>query len=174
MLDVAFAPSALPRTGALVLLAEEEGEPDAIRLAADEATGGAVARALEAAEFKPKAGKVCTLLAPGAGLGRIVVVGIGKRAGLTPRTAEEAGAVAAAELSRESKASMAAVALPAELAAAMATGAALRSYRFDRYRTTEKPEERPTLAPVRSGPRGARRWRVCTSRATSSASPPTC
>ena len=146
MLDIAFARSALPKSGALVLLAEEEGGTDAIRAAADNAIGNAISRALEAAEFKPRPGKSCTILAPGAGLSRIVVVGIGKRSDLTPRVAEEVGAAAAAALSREPTASVAAAGLSAELAAAFAAGAALRSYRFDRYRTTEKPEDRPRLA----------------------------
>ena len=146
MLDIAFTRSALPKSGALVLLAEEEGGTDAIRAAADTATGNAISRALEAAEFKPARGKTCTILAPGAGLSRIIVVGIGKRADLTPRVAEEAGAAASAALSREPTASVAAAGLSAELAAAFAAGAALRSYRFDRYRTTEKPEDRPKLA----------------------------
>ena len=146
MLDISFARSALPKSGALVLLAEEEGEPDAIRAAADHATGGAVTRALETTEFKPRPGKSCTILAPGAGLSRIVVVGIGKRAELKPRTAEEAGGAIAAALQREPAAAVAAAQLTPELAAALAAGAALRSYRFDRYRTNEKPEDRPKLA----------------------------
>ena len=146
MLDISFARSALPKSGALVLLAEEGGEPDAIRAAADEATGGAVSRALEAAEFQPRPGKTCTILAPGAGLSRIVVAGLGKRADLTRRGAEEAGGAIVAALPREPTAAVAAAALPAELAAALAMGAALRCYRFDRYRTTEKPEDRPKLA----------------------------
>jgi leucyl aminopeptidase len=146
MLDIAFARSALPKSGTLVLLAEEGGSPDAIRTAADGATGGMVSRALEAADFKPRPGKTCTILAPGAGLSRIVVIGIGKLAELTPRLAEEAGGTAAAALTREPAASVAAGELSPELAAAFAAGAALRSYRFDRYRTTEKPEDRPRLA----------------------------
>jgi leucyl aminopeptidase len=146
MLDISFARSALPKSGALVLLAEEEGEPDAIRAAADNATGGAVSRALQTTEFKPRPGKTCTILAPGGGLSRIVVVGIGKHGDLSPRTAEEAGGAIAAALTRESAAAVAAAELTPELAAAIAAGAALRSYRFDRYRTTEKAEDRPKLA----------------------------
>jgi leucyl aminopeptidase len=146
MLDIAFARSAPPKSGTLVLLADEEDSPDAIRAAADSATGGAVSRALAAADFKPRPGKTCTILAPGAGLSRIVVVGIGKRADLTPRLAEEAGGAAVAALTRELTASVAAAELSPELAAAFAAGAALRSYRFDRYRTTEKPDDRPKLA----------------------------
>jgi leucyl aminopeptidase len=145
MLDIAFARPALPKSGTLILLASEEGGANALWDAVDGATGGAVTRALEAAEFRPQAGKTCTILAPGAGFDRIVVVGIGKLAELTRRGAEEAGAAAAAALSAVPAASVAAAGLPAELAAAFAAGASLRSYRFDRYRTNQKPEEQPKL-----------------------------
>ena len=145
MLDIAFARSTLPKSGALVLLAGEEGGPDALRTVADSATGEAVSRALQAVDFKPRLGKTCTILAPGAGLSRIVVVGIGRPAELTPRTAEAVGGAVVVALAREPAASVAAAELSPELAAAFAAGAALRSYRFDRYRTTEKPEDRPRL-----------------------------
>ena len=50
MLDIAVAKSALPKSGALVLLIEEGGTPlsatGALWKAADEATGGAISRAL--------------------------------------------------------------------------------------------------------------------------------
>ena len=55
-------------------------------------------------------GKTCTILAPGAGLSRVVAVGLGKPAELTTRVLNEAGGHAAA-------------ALPREPAAAVATGA---------------------------------------------------
>ena len=111
MLDISFARLALPESGALVLLAGEGEEPDAIRAAADSATGGAVSRALEAAEFKPRPGKTCTILAPGAGLSRIVVVGLGKRGRADPRAAEEAGGNAAAALQPRAAAAIAAAGL---------------------------------------------------------------
>jgi leucyl aminopeptidase len=147
MLDISFAKSALPKSGALVLLVAEDGSADLLT-AVDEATGGAVSRALTAAEFKGKAGSTCTILAPGAGLSRVVAVGVGAIADLTHRTAEEAGGHATASLAREAAASIAAGGVSAELAAAVAMGAALRAYRFDRYRTTEKPEDKPKLAKV--------------------------
>ena len=37
---------------------------------------------------------------------------------------------------------------PAEAAAQLAFGAALRAYRFDKYRTTQKPEKKPSLAAI--------------------------
>src|SRR6185312_6627260 len=66
MPDIAFARPALPKSGALALLICEGEKPSGIWQQADEATNGAVARALGAAEFKGGKGKTCTVLAPGA------------------------------------------------------------------------------------------------------------
>src|SRR5690349_11553401 len=83
MLDIAFAKSALPKSGALVLLVCEGENPSGLWQQTDEATGGTIARALKVAEFKGARGRSCTILAPGAGLSRVVVVGLGKPAELT-------------------------------------------------------------------------------------------
>jgi leucyl aminopeptidase len=150
MLDVTFAKLALPKSGALALLIEEDGGPDAqtgeLWEAADAATGGAISRALSAAEFKGRKGQTATILAPGAGLSRVVAVGLGKLAVLTPNLIEEAGGNAAAALGMEPAGAIATTGLNPQQAAAAAFGAVLRSYRFDRYRTKEKPEEKPKLA----------------------------
>ena len=150
MLDIAFAKPALPKSGALVLMLEEgaaAGSPTASLLdAADAATGGAVSRALAAAEFKGKRGQTVTVLAPGAGLSRVVAVGLGKLDGIAARHLEDAGGAAAAALAREPAAAISTVGLTGAQAAHVAMGLALRSYRFDRYRTTEKPEDKPKFA----------------------------
>jgi len=147
MLEISFAKSSLPASGALVLLVEEGDSLTANLLAAvDDVTGGVVSRAFAAAEFKGKAGSTCVILAPGAGLSRVVAVGIGKPGALTTRTAEEAGGNLVPQLGREAAATVAAGGLDAGLAASVALGAVLRAYRFDRYRTTEKPEDKPKLA----------------------------
>ena len=145
MLEIAFATPALPTAGALVLLVEEDARPSGLWMQADEATGGAVSRAFEAAEFKGAKGKTCVILAPGAGLSRIVAVGLGKPAELSQLVLEQAGGHAAAALGRETKAALAADRLDPAQAAQAAMGAVLRSYRFDRYRTKEKPEDKPRL-----------------------------
>lgn len=145
MLEVTIVSSALPSTGALILPVEEDaGVPSWGGL--DEATGGAIGRALAAAEFKGKKGQTVTILAPGAGLSRVIAVGLGKPGDLTPLAAEEAGGSAIALLSREAQVALASGPLSATQAAHFVLGAVLRAYRFDRYRTTEKPEEKPRLA----------------------------
>jgi leucyl aminopeptidase len=149
MLDVSFARPARPSAGALVLPVEEGGGAEAIHWGGlDASTGGAIGRALEAAEFKGKKGQTATILAPGAGLARVVAVGLGTLGEITPLIAAEAGGHAAAALLREETVALAAGPLTPALAAQFAMGAALRAYRFDRYRTTEKPEEKARLARI--------------------------
>ncbi len=91
-------------------------------------------------------GKTCTILAPGANLTRVLAVGLGKPAEVTQKILEEAGGAIVANLSRETAVAVANDALTAQQAAEVALGAVLRSYRFDRYRTKEKPEDKPKLS----------------------------
>jgi leucyl aminopeptidase len=147
MLDVVIGPAAPPAAGALVLPVEEGGSPlaGAVGLL-DGAAAALVTRALEVAEFKGKKGQTAVVLAPGDTLSRVVVVGLGRSAELTPLAVEEAGGHAIAALARETNVAVAANGLAPPLAAHLALGAVLRSYRFDRYRTAEKPEDKPRLA----------------------------
>src|SRR5579875_2956890 len=114
MPTVTFAQAALPSSGALVLLVPEGAAPSGLWQQADEATQGAIKRALEAAEFKGAKGKTAVILAPGAGLSRVVAVGLGKQTELTDLRLEEAGGHARAALDRESQAAIAADGLKPE------------------------------------------------------------
>ncbi len=146
MLAIDFAQASLPASGALVLLVPDGAALTGLAADADQATGGALARAFAAAKFTGKKAASCTILAPGAGLSRVVVIGLGKPGELTLSAAEEAGGLAAAALAQEADASLATDAFAPGHAAAVAMGAVLRSYRFDRYRTKEKAEDKPRLA----------------------------
>ncbi len=148
MLDIAFAPAAPPQSGALALLIAEGAAPAGVWAQADAATGGAVARALEAGSFTGKKGQTCVVLGPGAGLSRIVAVGLGKAEAHTERDMEEAAGTAVAAMGKDEAAAISADGMPASHAAAAALGAVLRAYRFDRYRTKEKPEDKPKLGRV--------------------------
>ena len=88
MPDITFVKPALPRGGALVLLLAEGAALAGLAKAAEEATGGAVSRGLEAAKFKGAKGQSCTLWAPGAGLQKIVAIGLGKADALDTQGAE--------------------------------------------------------------------------------------
>jgi leucyl aminopeptidase len=148
MLDIEFAQPVQPGAGAVVLLVAEGARPAGLWQTIDETTGGAISRAFEAAEFKGGKGKTCTILAPGAGLSRVVAVGLGKEGGLSTRVLEEAGGHAATALTRDAAAAIDAAGLTAAQAVAVAFGAVMRAYRFDRYRTKEKPEDKPKLTRI--------------------------
>lgn len=149
MLAIEFAAAALPTEGALVLLGMEGAERTGLWAAADAACGGAIARAAEAAEFTGKKGSSAVVLAPGAGLSRVLLIGLGKESDHTPRGMEEAGGSAVAMLGKDAVATIAADGMPATHAAHAALGAMLRSYRFDLYRTTQKADAKPKLATLR-------------------------
>jgi leucyl aminopeptidase len=148
MLDIAFAKPALPKSGALALLVHEGEQPSGLWQHVDEATGGAISRAFTVAEFKGGKGKSCSILAPGGELTRVLAVGLGKPAELTQKILEEAGGTISTALTRESTVAVAAGTLTASQAAEVALGAVLRSYRFDRYRTKEKPEDKAKLTKI--------------------------
>ena len=154
-MEISFAARRLPASGAVVagILPEQTLTPAAEEL--DRATGGAVRRALEASpRTTGKAAETLDILAPtGIAASRIVLVGLGEAASLTPRAAERIGGELVARLNALGAREASVVLDPvdgapvgtAELAARMALGARLRSYRFDKYRTREKDEDKPSL-----------------------------
>ncbi|MBD0271933.1 MAG: leucyl aminopeptidase, partial [Acetobacteraceae bacterium] len=152
MLDVAFVKLAPPRGGALVLPMAEETGLGGLAADLDAAAGGAISRALAAAEFKGRKGQSCVVWAPmpngQSGPSRVVAVGLGKAGELSAEAAEAAGGAALPLARNEREATVAAEAMAPKLAAAFAMGMVLRGYRFDRYRTTEKEDDRPKLERV--------------------------
>ncbi len=155
-MKISFAEPDLPRSGAAVAGIWAEGimTPSAQRL--DEATDGTITRALAgAARFSGKKGELLPILAPAKlPLSRIVLAGLGKRDEADARLFEELGGALAAHLNSagETEATVAvdvAEGAPigaAEAAAEIALGAQLRSYRFDKYKTKQKPEQKSSLA----------------------------
>ncbi len=150
---IAFPATADAAPHAHVVLVGAEGAMSAGATAADAATGGQLARAIAAARFDGEAAAIVEILAPaGMAATRLLVAGIGKPDAATPAMFEKLGGAIAARLqaSGETRVSVdlaginAAVPL-AEAAAHLAHGADLRSYRFDKYRTTMKEKQKPTL-----------------------------
>ncbi len=149
MLEIEFAEArigAFVDAAAVAVLASEDGERSALFQSIDQATGGAVARAVEASAFSFARHKTLVLPGPGGGLSRLVLIGLGKQAELDARVAEAAGSAAAAALKRSARGFLVADGLSDRLAAHAGFGAVLGAYRFDRYRTRDKAEDRPSLA----------------------------
>jgi leucyl aminopeptidase len=151
MLDIAFAKPALPESGALVLPLAEEDLGGGVVTEWDRQLGGTLARGLAAAEFNGRKGQVTTLYAPGGGLSRLVLIGLGKRDAVDASVVEAAGGSAVAALGKDSHAAVDARAIGGRAGAAsdLALGAVLRAWRFDRYRTKEKPEDKPRLSALK-------------------------
>ena len=151
-MKVSFAKPGLPAKGALVVGVYEGKKLTASATELDRKTKGAITRAISGSRFAGKAKQVLSILAPaGTEANRVVLIGLGKAKGETkPVDFEAMGGALVGELAT-SGAREAAVAfdLAGEeggiAAAHFALGAKLRSYRFDKYRTKEKPEDKPTL-----------------------------
>jgi leucyl aminopeptidase len=130
-----------------------------LSLAGHEALGAAttyVAHALKAGSFKGKKGECLTLLNPQASPSHLIIIGLGKATEVTALRLEEAGAgaIAAALAAKVTHLDIAAD-LPksvkiaqGEAAARLASGAKLRAYAFDKYKTKTKPEDKPKLKTV--------------------------
>jgi leucyl aminopeptidase len=153
-MKISFAEPTLPKSGALVVgvYAEKKLTPTAATL--DKQLGGALTRAIAASRFTGKKDETLAVLAPaGLALNRVVLAGLGKAAEIDVKQLENLGGIVLAHLNAggEKEAAVALDALDgaklslAEAAARLAYGAQLRSYRFDKYRTTQKPEQKPSL-----------------------------
>ena len=154
-MKIAFAEPSVPNEGALVVGVLDGGVLTPSAASLDERLGGALKRALAASRFTGKARQTLDIVAPaGLELARVTLVGLGKPEDLDARAAEDLGGAAYGHLGGSGLAA-AAVAVDAvegaklgaaELAARIGLGARLAAYRFDRYRTKEKPEDKPSLA----------------------------
>jgi leucyl aminopeptidase len=148
MLDIAFAKAVLPKSGVLVVPMGEGVVPGGLAAALDSALEGGLTRALEAGAFTGKKGQSASLLAPGAGLKKVLVLGTGKAEAMSAKAAEELGGAAAAALGKETEFTVAAEGFEPTFAAHIGLGARLRAYKFDKYRTTQKDDEKAKLARV--------------------------
>ena len=163
-MKVVFAPSALPKSGTLVMLVPEGGALAGLLAAADQRSGGRIRRAMAAAGFTGKRDTTLDIVAPDDMLDRVVLFGLGRLDTLRPLDLEMLGGAIAGTL-RQVKASAAAVAAEmeadrfsaAETAAQIASGARLRDYSFNAYKS-KKPETKglSTLTVLTADVRGAR------------------
>jgi leucyl aminopeptidase len=170
-MKITFGELALPKSGTVVVGVLDDGTLTPSAAALDKATDGSLRRAIAASRFSGKKDELLAILAPAKlPLARIVLAGLGKAATIDAAQMQGLGGAVLAHLNSGGE-TEAAVQLdkiegaiaPGEAAANVAFGARLRSYRFDRYRTTEKPEKKPTLAKLviqSSEPAAAKRAHV--------------
>ena len=154
-MQIHYSPTMPAVPGALVVVAAKGGALTGAAAALDAATGGALAQAIAQARFEGEVAAIVELLAPhGTPADRILVIGLGEAAKADAAAFEKVGGALAAQLLTSGATAVTVdltgldgVAMPlADAAARLAHGATLRAYRFDKYRTTMKDRQKPTLA----------------------------
>jgi len=145
-MHVTFAAPGQPKSGVLVVFCPEDKKLSGIAAEADKRSGGHISRAMKAIGFEAKREQILDLVAPEKlPLQRIILLGVGDPANLVAREAELLGGAIAGYL-QAAKTESGTVAADltgltldaAEFAALLASGATLRTYSFDRYKS-KKP-----------------------------------
>jgi leucyl aminopeptidase len=115
---------------------------------------GYLGRAIAASRFSGAKGQSLVVLGQEK-IGRLLLLGVGKARELDARAAESLGGLVVGDANAAGQKAVTVVVdpvkgrlSPAEVAAHIALGARLRGYRFDKYRTKEKPEQKPTLEQI--------------------------
>ena len=153
-MKITFSDPRTPDSGALVVGVYEGGSLTPSAAALDKRMKGALKRAMKASRFKGAPDQTLQLVAPeGIGNSRVLMVGLGSARGIDARRMRNmGGAIIAALGATGDTAAAVFVDEPpgkrhdiADLAANLGYGAALRAYRFDKYRTTEKKADKPSL-----------------------------
>jgi leucyl aminopeptidase len=153
-MKISFAKAGLPTEGALVVGILEGRILTETAQLIDAQTQGLIGRVLAASRFEGKKDQSLLLLAPaGLDVQRLLLIGLGKAGAVDKLVAQTFGGSALAQLmsSGDQLVTLAVDAIDgaaigaAELAANAAFGAKLRSYRFDKYRTKEKKEDKPSV-----------------------------
>lgn len=149
-----FTAPKLPEAGVFVVGVLDDRKLTPSAQALDDRMKGGLVRAIKASWFRGKKEQTLTLLVPAeSGLDRVLAVGLGKPDALDALAAQAIGGLIYSALAGTGSpaATVAVDALeecplePAVAATEMAFGAHLRSYRFDKYRTKIKPEDKPAL-----------------------------
>jgi leucyl aminopeptidase len=112
---------------------------------ADAAAGGAIGRAAGAQRFTGAKGQVLDVLGAAGEAARVVLVGLGKKDGFDDLGAENAAASAYNAVKTSGLTTLRVVLPEAASAARAALGLRLASYRFDRYRTKEPADKKPSI-----------------------------
>jgi len=98
-MNITFKAPELPKSGALALFTATASKLEGLAGAVDEATGGALARAMKGSRFDAEQGEVVEVMAPqGIGASRVLLIGLGKPSQLSAHDYETLGASITARL----------------------------------------------------------------------------
>jgi len=157
MIKISFAAdTAIPSNHSLVVTVAESQKLGKAGAKLDKKLGGLLKRAMKDGHFTGAADKTLTILSPAkTRLSRIILVGIGKADAVTDQSAKSVGGAAYVAVGgKEAQAALladdhAGNALSlADFAANLGAGAKLRSFRFDKYMTKQKPEQKHQLKSI--------------------------
>jgi leucyl aminopeptidase len=151
-----FSDLSLPQAGSIALPVLADRTLTRTGADLDAKTGGILTRAMAANKFSGKPDETLTIVAPGGvDLNHILLIGLGKPDQISDTTVQDAGGAIVAALGKNAAEVSVLIddlpgakLAPSQIAAEIAFGALLRSYRFDKYRTKEKPEAKPALQTV--------------------------
>ena len=153
-MKIAFAGLGIPDHGAYVVGVYDGKDLSPSAQELDKKFKGVIKRAIKASKFTGKRHQFLTILAPtGLDVDRIVLMGLGKTSELNDHQCEALGGNLIGHLAKSSDKAIS-VAIDgfsnaklesSKIAAHFALGARLRAYRFDKYLTKEKPENKPSL-----------------------------
>ena len=152
-----FAKAEFPTQGAIVVPVYDGKTWGPLAKSLDDATVGSLTRAAAAGRFEGKKDQVLSVLAPsGLSVSRVVLIGLGKPKEVDALVAQAFGGKAVAQVQTSGDDAVWVLVEPvagvslsdAEFAANAALGGRLRGYRFDKYRTKQKNEDKPSLRKV--------------------------
>jgi len=153
-MKISFARAAMPGTGAVVAAVTEGAKLNGFAYKLDQKLDGALSRAIKKSYFDGKLGQQLNIIAPsGSRIDEVIIIGLGKASELTELELQKLGGAVYSKTNR-AKSGVVHVILDnvagsgiaaSKMAAEIAYGARLRSYRFDKYKTKQKSESKPNI-----------------------------
>ncbi|MCB2102669.1 MAG: leucyl aminopeptidase [Rhodobacterales bacterium] len=167
-MKISFAKPDLPAAGIVVVGVQDDRKLTPSAKALDKRLHGALSRALSASRFKGTRGHGLTVMAPDAHINRVYLAGLGDPAKLDDQALQALGGDIYAGLSGTGQKEVTVMVdelegcdlAPAAMAAEIAFGARLRSYRFDKYRTKLDKHDKPSLKTLKLATIGAAKARA--------------
>jgi len=141
-MKITFANYSVPKTGVIVVGILDNCKLTEGAKAVDDATGGALTRAIKASSFKGTKSHTMTVFAPDVKISRVLCIGLGKAKDMDVLSLQNMGGTIVKNLSAHatkiqvmvSELEGCDISAP-DMAANIALGARLGSYRFDKYKT---------------------------------------
>lgn len=147
-MKITFADAA--KADIVAFLIDQDGSLPSAAEQIDKASGGLLSEAMTASRFSGKSGQQAFVVLPaGSAAKRAVLVGAGDAKKRNDRALEKLGAGLYKAQANSGYKALDLIVENSEDAARIALGAKLAAYRFDAYRTKQKPDQLPSLKEMR-------------------------